>query len=58
MIPLYPYYGDYVHDNVHSRDFAEMEEGYPDVLKKTVEEIISANPLTVSPDVPILEAAS
>lgn len=58
MIPLYPHYGDYVHDNVHSRDFAEMEEGYPDVLKKKVEEIMSANPLTVSPNVPILEAAS
>ena len=58
MIPLYPKYGDYVHDNVHSRDFVEMEEGYPSVLKKNVEEVMSQNPLTVSPDDPILEAAS
>ena len=34
MIPLYPNYGDYIHDNVHSRDFVEMEEGYPEVLGK------------------------
>ncbi len=58
MIPLYPKYGDYVHDNVHSRDFVEMEEGFPSVLKKTVGDVMSHNPLTVSPDDPILEAAS
>lgn len=58
MIPLFPNYGDYIHDNVHSRDFTEMEEGYPDILKKKVEEIMSTNPLTVSPTTPILEAAS
>lgn len=58
MIPLYPQYGDYVHDNVHSRDFVEMEEGFPSVLKKTVGDVMSQNPLTVSPDDPILEAAS
>jgi len=58
MIPLYPKYGDYVHDNVHSRDFVEMEEGFPSVLKKKVEDVMSMNPLTVSPDDPILEAAS
>ena len=58
MLPMYPKYGDYVHDNVHSRDFVEMEEGYAGVLKKKVEEVMSMNPLTVSPDDPILEAAS
>ncbi|RMH37486.1 MAG: CBS domain-containing protein [Nitrospirae bacterium] len=58
MIPLYPNYGDYIHDNVHSRDFVEMEESYPDVLKKPVEEIMSRHPLTVPPEMPILEAAS
>jgi CBS domain-containing protein len=35
-----------------------MEEGYPDILRKTTEEIMSKNPLTVSPHTPILEAAS
>lgn len=58
MIPLYPKYGDYVHDNVHSRDFVEMEEGFPSVLKNKVKDVMSMNPLTVSPDDPILEAAS
>ncbi len=58
LLPLYPNYGDYIHDRVHSRDFIEMEEGYAEVLGKKVEEIMSRNPLTVSPNVPILEAAS
>ncbi len=58
MLPLYPNYGEYIHDNVHSRDFHEMEDGYPDVLRKTVGEIMSRSPLTVSPRTCILEAAS
>ena len=58
MIPLFPNYGDYIHDNVHSRDFSEMEDGYAEILSKKVEEIMSKNPLTVSPTTPILEAAS
>lgn len=28
LLPLYPNYGDYVHDTVHSRNLIEMEEGY------------------------------
>ena len=47
MIPLYPNYGDYIHDNVHSRDFVEMEADYPEVLAKKVEDVMSWNPLTV-----------
>ncbi len=58
LLPLYPNYGDYIHDTVHSRDFIEMEEGYAEVLGKKVEEVMSRNPLTVSPHVPVLEAAS
>ena len=58
ILPLFPNFGDYIHDNVHSRDFTEMEDGYPDALKKKVEEVMSRNPLTVSPTTPILEAAS
>ena len=58
LLPLYPNYGDYIHDNVHSRDFVEMEAGYPEVLGKKVEEIMTSNPLTVAPNDPILEAAS
>lgn len=58
MLPLYPNYGDYIHDSVRSRDFLEMEQGYAEVLGEKVEKIMSRNPLTVSPDAPILEAAS
>jgi CBS domain-containing protein len=35
-----------------------MEEGYPEILRKNVEEIMSKNPLTISPDTSVLEAAS
>ena len=58
MIPLFPNYGDYIHDNVHSRDFVEMEAGYPEVLAKKIEDVMSHNPLTVKPDSPVLEVAS
>jgi CBS domain-containing protein len=58
LLPLYPNYGDYIHDNVHSRDFIEMEEGYPECLARKVEEIMTPNPLTVAPYDPVLEAAS
>ena len=58
LLPLYPDYGDYHHDSVHSRDFVRMEERYPAVLNKSVAEIMTQNPLTVSPDTPVLEAAS
>lgn len=58
MLPMYPNYGDYIHDSVHSRDFLEMEQNYVEVLAKEVEAIMSRNPLIVSPETPILEAAS
>jgi CBS domain-containing protein len=58
LLPLYPNYGDYIHDNVHSRNFVEMEDGYSEALDEKVEEIMSQNPLTVAPHDPVLEAAS
>lgn len=58
MLPLYPNYGDYIHDNVHARDFEAMEEGYPEVMEKTAGEIMTPNPMTVTPDEPVLKAAS
>ncbi|WP_455243914.1 CBS domain-containing protein [Petrachloros mirabilis] len=58
LLQLYPNYGEYIHDNVHSRDFVEMEEGYPEALGRKVGEIMSPNPLTVAPHTPVLEAAS
>jgi len=58
LLPLYPSHGDYIHDNVHSRDFIEMEEGFPQVLEMQVKEVMTPNPFTVSPDIPVLKAAS
>jgi len=58
MLPMYPNLGDYIHDSVHSRDFEEMEDGYPAVLKMKASEIMTPNPMTVSMDDPILKAAS
>jgi len=58
LLPLYPNYGEYIHDNVHARDFEEMQEGYPKVLEMTAGELMTANPFTVGPDEPILKAAS
>lgn len=58
MLPLYPNMGDYIHDNVHGRDFIGMEEGYLKVLDMKAEEVMTADPLTVSPDEPVLKAAS
>lgn len=58
LLPLYPNYGDYIHDTFHSRDFIGMEEGYPAVLAKTVEAIMSRGPLSVSPDDSVLQTAS
>ena len=44
MLPMYPNLGDYIHDSVHSRDFEEMEDGYPAVMKMKAEEIMTPNP--------------
>ncbi len=58
MLPMYPNMGDYVHDNVHARDFEEMEEGYDRVLDMSARDIMTPNPMTVAPDDPVLKAAS
>ncbi|MEW6683340.1 MAG: CBS domain-containing protein [Nitrospirota bacterium] len=43
---------------MHGRNFLEMEQRYPEVLAKKAAEIMVRKPLTVSPETPILEAAS
>lgn len=58
MLPMYPNMGDYIHDSVNSRDFVQMEEGYPGVMNMKAEEIMTPNPMTVSLDDPVLKAAS
>lgn len=58
MMPMYPGFGDYIHDKVRSRDFEGMEGGYAKVLKMKASEIMTKNPMIVSPEDPVLKAAS
>lgn len=58
LLPLYPNYGDYVHDAVRSRDFEEMEQGYPQLLEMTAADLMTRDPMTVAPSDPVLKAAS
>jgi len=58
MMPLYPDQGDYVHDSLHARDFEAMEENYGKVLEMKVGDVMTANPVSVSPDDSVLKAAS
>lgn len=58
MMPLFPDQGEYIHDSIHARDFEGMEDNYGKVLKMSVGEVMTANPVKVSPDDSILKAAS
>jgi len=58
MMPLYPEQGDYVHDSLHARDFEAMEENYAKVLDMKVGDVMTANPVSVSPEDSVLKAAS
>jgi len=58
MLPLYPNFGEYVHDAVHARDFESMEENYKKVLCMKVKEVMTENPMSIEADTPILKAAS
>jgi len=58
MLPLYPDHGEYVHDNIHARDFEEMEDNYAKVLDMTAGDVMTANPITVASDDAVLKAAS
>jgi len=58
MLPLYPNFGEYIHDAKTARDFEEMEENYKRVMCMKVREVMTPNPMTVSSEVPVLKAAS
>ncbi|HXH71343.1 MAG TPA: CBS domain-containing protein [Mariprofundaceae bacterium] len=58
MLPLYPNFGEYVHDAQHARDFEEMEENYKKVMCMKVKDVMTPDPMTVSSDDPVLKAAS
>lgn len=58
LLPLYPNYGDYVHDAVRARDFEEMEGGYERLLEMKAAQLMTPDPMTVAPTDPLLKAAS
>lgn len=58
MMPLYPDQGDYVHDSLHARDFEAMEENYGKVLEMKLADVMTVNPVSVSPNDSVLKAAS
>jgi CBS domain-containing protein len=58
MLPLYPNFGEYVHDAVHARDFEAMEDNYKKVMCMKAKEVMTPNPMTVSPGDSVLKAAS
>jgi CBS domain-containing protein len=58
MLPLYPNFGEYVHDSQHARDFEEMEDNYKRVMCMKVKDVMTPNPMTVNSHMPVLKAAS
>jgi len=58
MLPLYPNFGEYVHDAVHARDFEDMEENYKKVMCMKVKEVMTEHPMSIAADKPVLKAAS
>ena len=58
MIPLYPQQGDYIHDSLAARDFEAMEQDYGKLMDQKVGDIMTANPVSISDDEPILKALS
>jgi len=58
MLPLYPNFGEYIHDAKSARDFEEMEENYKRVMCMKVKDVMTPNPMVVDSDMPLLKAAS
>lgn len=58
LAKFYPSMQEYVEDPFHSGDFEDMEKKAHDVLALTADKIMSKNPLTVTPDTPLLKAQS
>jgi len=58
MLPLYPNFGEYIHDAKTASDFEGMEENYKRVMCMKVNEVMTPNPMSVASDMPVLKAAS
>lgn len=55
---FFPSIRDYTEDFTHARDFESMEERISETLNLPIKKFMSKNPLTVTPQTPILRAAS
>ena len=55
---MYPDYTEFHDDPVRSRNFEETEERYEALMVRKVEDLMSRNVLSITPDAPILKAAS
>lgn len=55
---LYPSYSDYMDDYVHARNFTAMEEKAREVMALSARDVMRKDLLIISPDTPILKAAS
>lgn len=58
VLPLYPNCGQYIHDEVHTHYFTEMESEYAQVLNRRASEVMTPRPMSVAPEDPVLKAAS
>lgn len=58
LAQFYPSMQEYMEDPVHARDFEGMERKTSEILELKVEEIMSKDPTTVTPDAPLLQAQS
>lgn len=55
---LLPSYSDFLLDPIRARDFEAMENSYKEILSKTVGEVMTPRAFSVSPDDPLMKAAS
>lgn len=58
MLPLYPNFGEYIHDAKTARDFEDMEDNYKRVMCMKIKDVMTPNPMTVASDTSVLKAAS
>lgn len=55
---MYPSYAEFTENPSEHMDFERMEERAIDLYSMKVRDVMSANPVTVTPDCPVMKAAS
>ena len=58
LAKFYPSMQEYMEDPVHSADFEGMEKKVSEILALTADKIMSRDPITTTPDMPLLKAQS